>query len=1037
MERYSKEQSKTLNKTEPVITAMPLPVSISTGSEKKTEEKNIASAAAEGDLIPPEELPVFGQEFFSAGNASFAPGGNLPVMPGYTIGPDDNIELNVWGRINEKYNLKVQRDGTISVPQIGTLPVQGLSFKGLQALLKAKFEAIPGVEASVSMGELKTSTVFVVGAVKQPGAYTVSSFDTILNALIYAKGPGIKSSLPEWRKAQLSRENLQVKNLIERLKKEREKAGDPVKNRPIKEPSALRQLVEMYKEEKQTEDVLKRIRELDPEALKREILNIEIFEDKKDKYSDLKKFIESLKNEKKLSEQTQKLRNLNIAMLDEELKKIEEKESLQEKDYTLKQNVNLEERYKQIKEKEYLFPTLLGSMRKVQLKRQNRLVASFDLYDLLLKGDNSRDMQVQQGDIIFVPKPEATVAIIGDVKRPALYEIRKGETLFSVLELIGGINPSALSGHIEVQRYKQNKERIVLNTSVEELKRGKSFELQDGDIIRIFEISKEDVNAIYLYGNVKHPGKYQCRPEMRIFDVVGSVDALKPETCFQYAVVKRYEKPAMKPTIISFKLDQALKKKPEANILLQPYDEIYIFSEWDFKEKPDIVISGEVRNPGKYPFDKDMRVKDALYQAGGMSLNAFKGQAHIFRTDPATREVKLLDIDLGKALANDNQHNIVLQDKDKLVIHSVKEYSPDKYATIQGEIRNPGDYPIGENMSVRDLILAAGNLKESAYTYSAELSRFDTSGGKLFKTEVKKIDLKGILEGKEKDIKLNPHDHLQIYPIPNWNDKTRVAVQGEISLPGVYYLSDKATLSQLIERAGGFLPSAYLKGAVFTRESAKVTQKATLEKLIFEMEQDVAAASVASATAALSPEDVAATKAAMESRRMLIEKMKTAEVTGRVIVKLDALNKLKGSRYDFVLEDGDTITIPKEPGVVHVMGAVYNPTSVLFEKGKTVSHYLSVVGGATVNADEEQMFVIRANGSVISNQQKSSDVMRWEGEGRRWLSGFESTVIYPGDTILVPRKVVEVSKLKLAKDVTSIIYNIAISVGAMKAIGLF
>ena len=141
----------------------------------------------------PNRLPVFGQQLFSDGPASFTPPSNMPVSVEYIVGPDDNIIVQLWGRLNEQYTLTVQRDGSIQFPQIGTLQVAGLTYKQLQDLIKRKAESITGVNVSVSMGELRSITVFVVGAVKQPGAYTVSAFDTILNAMIYAGGPDIIS----------------------------------------------------------------------------------------------------------------------------------------------------------------------------------------------------------------------------------------------------------------------------------------------------------------------------------------------------------------------------------------------------------------------------------------------------------------------------------------------------------------------------------------------------------------------------------------------------------------------------------------------------------------------------------------------------------------------------------------------------------------------------------------------------------------------------------------------------------------------------
>ena len=851
------------------------PAEVKEGLEAVSPEEAPSPKEEEAEISKPKiskafpgDLPIFGQKIFAAGPASFTPPSNMPVSTDYIIGPDDNIVVQLWGRINEQYTLTVQRDGSIQLPQIGTIQVAGLTYKQLQKLIKREAEAITGVNVNVTMGKLRSITIFVVGSVKKPGAYTVSAFDTILNALIYSGGADT-----------------------------------------------------------------------------------------------------------------------------------------------------------------------LGSMRNIQLRRRNKIVTTFDLYDLILKGDNSKDMRLEPGDIIFVPKAETVVAIDGDVKVPAVYELKKEKSLLNALKLAGGIKPSAYSEQIQIQRYLENRERIILDMSLDELKiQKRPFELRDGDVVRIFPVVKEDTNAVYLFGNVMRPGKYEYSPEMRITDVIKVTEDLKPETYFLYALIKRYKPPEKLPKLVPFNLGEAiLKHGSKENILLQPRDEIFIFNKWTFEDKPDVTVSGEVRNPGTYPCEKNIRVKDAIYRAGGLTLNASMGPANIFRTDPKTKEVSMLVIDLAKAMSKEEDNNIILQDKDRLVVHSIREYIPEKKISIYGEVKNPGEYPLAEGMTIRDLVFAGGNLKESAYIYSAEVTRYDTSGGEFFKTEVKKINLKGALKGVEEDnIKLRQFDSLFIHTIPKWQAKTKVSISGEVKFLGDYNFTERGTLFELIERAGGYLPTAYLKGAVLTRESAKVTQRATLDRLIFEMEQDLASSAAAAASGALSEEDVVAAKAAMASRQMLLNKLKSVETTGRVVIRLTSLDKLKGSKYDIVLEDGDKLYIPSKPGVVHVMGSVYNPTSLIYEKGNTVKHYLTLVGGPTVNADPKHAFIICADGTVISRSQGGSRGIRWDGEEHRWFGGgFYSTTIYPGDTILVPRKLVKISGLKMTKDITEIIYRIAISIGAL------
>ena len=177
--------------------------------------------------------------------------------------------------------------------------------------------------------------------------------------------------------------------------------------------------------------------------------------------------------------------------------------------------------------------------------------------------------------------------------------------------------------------------------------RREPFILQDGDRVHVQRVADEDVNAVYLYGNLKRPGKYQFRPGLRVSDMIAEKD-LQPETDLSYAFVKRHNKPEMAPALVAFKLgDAILRKAPAEDLALQPYDEIYIFRQWDFQSRPDITISGEIRNPGKYPLQKNTRLKDALFMAGGPNANAYLAQAHLYRTDPRTREVTMVVTDLS------------------------------------------------------------------------------------------------------------------------------------------------------------------------------------------------------------------------------------------------------------------------------------------------------------------------------------------------------------------------------------------------------
>ncbi|MBU4121839.1 MAG: SLBB domain-containing protein [Proteobacteria bacterium] len=1012
--------------TTPATTATPEKVTVAFPT--------IESLIREKGILPPEELKVFGQQLFFAGPTSFTPPANIPVTADYIVGPDDTIVMNVWGRLNESYTLTVQRNGSVYIPQVGSIHVAGLTFKQLVEVMRKEVESVLGVTASVTMGALRSITVFVVGAVKQPGAYTVSAFDTILSALIYSGGPEVKSLLDDWYREKLRQENIDVRQLMERLKKGTTTALTVAPKSAAKTAqfSTLMQFLSILKEERQAEDVIKRVRELDGEQMQKELESLEVVEGRNEKYANIKQLIEKIKTDKELAEQIKSYETLDIRQLEDELRKLDVIADRQERDYTLKQHVFAQERYKGVQsEKEVLLPVQFGSMRNIQLRRNDQVVSVFDLYDLLLAGDKSRDLRLQQGDVIFVPKPEATVAIFGDVKVPAVYELKKDPSLLKALEVAGGLKTSAYGGQIQVQRYANNQERVVLDTSLEAMKARKDpFILQDGDRVRVFPVVDEDVNAVYLFGNVKRPGKYQFQTGLRISEVVTEND-LQPETDLSYAFVKRFKKPEMTPAIVSFKLGEAiLKKTPAEDLALQPFDEIYIFRQWDFQSKPDIAVSGEVRNPGKYPLQKNMRVKDALFMAGGPNFNAYLNLAHIFRTDPKTREATMLTVDLSQALAERDRDNIVLLNKDRLVVHHIQEYRPEKLVTIEGEVRHPGQYQLTEGMTIRDLVFAAGNIKEEAYLDDAELTSMITDSGRGVKYEQKNLNLRGAFAGDAgQNVHLQSYDRLFVKRIPDWRTERFVTVQGEVKFPGRYVVKKGERLSSLLERVGGYKDTAYLRGAFFARTRVRELQQKGLQDMADRMERELL--SDTGISTAFSAEEVAAKKIELEQKQKFVESLRKLKATGRMTIHLAHLRLLKGSEYDIELEDGDTLLIPQKNSVVNVAGAVMSQGSYIYSEKMTYQDYISRTGGYSRNADTDNIFVMKVDGSA---RKLARGLLDWSPSRNRWELanyGEEIRPIEPGDTIVVPDRVERIAWLREIRDITQILMNAAVAAGVV------
>jgi protein involved in polysaccharide export with SLBB domain len=318
----------------------------------------------------------------------------------------------------------------------------------------------------------------------------------------------------------------------------------------------------------------------------------------------------------------------------------------------------------------------------------------------------------------------------------------------------------------------------------------------------------------------------------------------------------------------------------------------------------------------------------------------------------------------------------------------------------------------------------AGDLTKDAYLDQAEIVRLD---GKR-KMQTIYIDLGKAMAGEEKDnLLLEDEDQLFIRKIPDEAGKTRVVVSGEVRFPGAYVVREGEHLSSLIARAGGFTPDAYLQAAMFTRVSTQKRQQEAIDKLIEDLELEVAQ-KAQEATGALDKEDVEANKQVLSARRSLIAQLKKARAKGRVIIRLAEADKLEGTSADIPLEDGDRLEVPKKTNVVNVVGRVYNPTGVVYDpENDQVGHYLSLVGGPTESADRDHIFLFRANGSVVTRDNVQSGFFVF-GE-----KGLMSAKVEPGDSIVVPEKLVQVRLMKDIKDITQIMFQIAVTAGVLIA----
>jgi protein involved in polysaccharide export with SLBB domain len=581
------------------------------------------------------------------------------------------------------------------------------------------------------------------------------------------------------------------------------------------------------------------------------------------------------------------------------------------------------------------------------------------------------------------------------VRRPAIYELLGETSLADALELAGGILETAALRHVEVQRVEAHEKRTMLSLDLSTASGAdslaqqlRSFTIHDGDEIHIFPIAPYNEDALYLQGHVLRPGRYSYRAGMKLTDLVASYRDLLPEPAPHYVEIVRLNLPDYRPSVESFDLSAALAH-PETAPTLQPLDTVRVFSRYDFEAAPTVIVSGEVRTPGRYRTSGEVHLRDAIYLAGGVTQDAALESTQLFRTQP-DGTLKIVSVELRGALDGDPLQNLLLQPRDRVLVHRnlTKVDPPTVY--VKGEVAKPGRYPLTTDMRVADLIRVAGGIKRSADTESADLTQYAASGG----GERVEIRLAAAMSGSgNENAALRAGDLLTIRQIPGWNDiGASVTLGGEVRHPGVYGIRSGERLSSLLRRAGGLMPTAYPQAAVFERGTVRELQEKSRQDMIRRLEQETV--TVKTSAASSGSEEAALQQAAMQQRERVLDGLRRAPVSGRLVLRLRPEQKgFANSADDIELRAGDSLAIPKQPGFVLISGQVYNSNAITFSPGKSVKWYLSRAGGATGLADKNAIFVVRASGMVASG-----------GSGGLWSGGILSTTIMPGDTIVVPEK---------------------------------
>ena len=756
------------------IVEAPAPVARPTVSSPEETPDAVEPVVEEMDeTTPPESsLKPFGYDLFATAPTTYTPVGSIPVSGDYLLGPGDTLDILFYGKINNAFSLRINREGFVDFPELGPVGLAGLTYAEAKEMLQSRISAqIIGTQVSISMGTLRSMQIFVLGEAFKPGAYTVSSLSTILHALVSSGG-----------------------------------------------------------------------------------------------VSDI------------------------------------------------------------------------GSLRNIQLKRKGKIIAILDLYDLLLSGDTSKDVRVQAADVIYIPTVGDQVSVEGEVLRPAIYELKGGESVEDLVGLAGDLGPKAFAESSRLERINDDGFMTVMDLSLKQ-STDRAIALQAGDHLIIDAITDYKKDIVSLTGAVRHEGDFSWREGIRVSDIIPNRDKLNPDSDLDLSLLIREVDKSSYIEVLTFSLENIFQDTSgRDNIELESRDQIVVLP--DYQDRADALA----------PF-----------------IDNLKRQASI-----------------------DSLPRIV---------------------TSGGTVRYPGEYPLSDGMTVRDLIYLSGGLVESAYSQSAEISRIDLSDPNTATTSIIVSDLTS-----EPSSILEPSDYVEFRTIPDFREAETITLDGEFVFPGTYVFEKGEMLRSVIERAGGLTNEAFVDGSVFLRVSLAEREQEEIDRLLELLNAELSLDSLRNSNSAM---DIDEGKIA--AQRRAIASLADSAATGRLVVPLSAI--MASQSQDVVLKDGDRLMVPKLSQEVTILGEVRRPTSYLYDPDFTQSDYIEQSGGFKDSADKNGIYIVKAGGEVIMPR------------GGLFKFSSAKSMISPGDTVVVPLDTADsrIRGIPLLAEVSRVVYELSLGAAAINA----
>lgn len=626
-------------------------------------------------------------------------------------------------------------------------------------------------------------------------------------------------------------------------------------------------------------------------------------------------------------------------------------------------------------------PSQVGSLRNIELKRAGKTIANLDLYDVFTKGDVTQDQRLQQGDVVFVDSVKSQATVYGEVRRPAIYEMKPNETVDDLLKFAGGLTVNAYPRKLALATFDDNYQRKIVNIN-KNVSSQVLRTVQNGDVLSVMKISEQLSDVVNIAGAVARPGTYAWSEGFTLNSILRNKDDLLSTTDLAYGLI----------------LSQ---NKDQSYVVTQFRPESIINNEEIFVSKGDLVLFFN-------HFDRT-GLHQLQNESGRIESEMDLGEqvAQEFDQDNANYLWTIYTGDLfQKQEALENTKSLsrreLLQPVINLLTVSSKSSNLIPVVEITGQVKFPGTYPLANNSTLQSVISAAGGYTESANLGKGEISRLIEGANRSADTRHIPFSL---ATTNAESIQLQARDVINIFQRPNWSQDLTVVLGGEVTYPGTYKVKEGETLVDVLNRAGGLTEFAAPEAAFFTRKSLKELEEQQAKNMARSLSKELAFKSISSTFSNVNITDV----------QLVVENLTTVEGVGRLVIDLPS--QMSGQSAGIKLEHGDELIVPSVRNEVNIIGEVQVATAHVFNKNWSLEDYIHSSGGLRQQADDERVYVIRANGLV--------DMPSYS-----WF-GSENLDISPGDTIVVPLDAGYTDKLTLWEKATSIFYQLTVGLAAL------